>query len=59
MRRNSFLKQFLKDPRRKCTLFCKPESNSNFAVLSPQVIDGTKCSQDSFDICVNGHCLVS
>ena len=46
------------DPRRKCTLFCKPEDRSNFAVLSPQVIDGTKCSLDSDDICVNGFCLV-
>lgn len=46
------------DSRRKCTLFCKPDDKSNFAVLSPQVIDGTKCSPDSFDICVNGFCLV-
>ncbi len=58
--KNSKIILFLmfKDTRRKCTLFCKPDERSNFAVLSPQVIDGTKCSPDSFDICVNGFCLV-
>ncbi|RNA19970.1 A disintegrin and metallo ase with thrombospondin motifs 20, partial [Brachionus plicatilis] len=45
------------DPRRKCLLFCHIEEKSTFALLSPIVIDGTKCSLDSHDICVNGHCL--
>ena len=55
---NSWRAFYSQDPRRKCTLFCKPTNNSHFAVLSPLVTDGTKCSQDSFDICVNGYCLV-
>lgn len=36
---------------------CKPSDRSNFAVLGPKVIDGTKCGPDSFDICVNGLCM--
>jgi hypothetical protein len=49
---------YAQDPRRKCILLCKLEDRSNFAVLSPMVLDGTKCGFNSHDICVNGHCLV-
>lgn len=55
---NSWKAYYSQDPRRKCTLFCKPDGNSNFVVLKPHVIDGTKCSLDSTNICVNGYCLV-
>ena len=46
------------DPRRNCILFCKLEDRPNFAMLRPMVVDGTKCGLNTFDICVNGHCLV-
>lgn len=47
------------DQRKKCKLICKPNDRSNFAVLGSKVIDGTKCGPESFDICINGLCMVS
>ncbi|XP_067615530.1 A disintegrin and metalloproteinase with thrombospondin motifs 1 isoform X3 [Eurosta solidaginis] len=40
----------------KCKLFCRLEDNSAYFQLSDKVKDGTTCSLDSFDKCVNGIC---
>ncbi|XP_036343293.1 A disintegrin and metalloproteinase with thrombospondin motifs 20, partial [Rhagoletis pomonella] len=40
----------------KCKLFCRLEDNSAYFKLSDKVKDGTTCSFDSFDKCVNGIC---
>ncbi|XP_037955485.1 A disintegrin and metalloproteinase with thrombospondin motifs 20 isoform X2 [Teleopsis dalmanni] len=40
----------------KCKLFCRLEDNSAYFQLSDKVKDGTTCSFDSFDKCVNGIC---
>ncbi|XP_029407527.2 A disintegrin and metalloproteinase with thrombospondin motifs 9 isoform X2 [Bactrocera dorsalis] len=40
----------------KCKLFCRLEDNSAYFMLADKVKDGTTCSLDSFDKCVNGIC---
>ncbi|KAM7364624.1 ADAM metallopeptidase with thrombospondin type 1 motif A isoform 2-T6 [Cochliomyia hominivorax] len=40
----------------KCNLYCRVEGNAVYFRLSEKVIDGTTCSFDSFDKCVNGIC---
>ncbi|XP_030370453.1 A disintegrin and metalloproteinase with thrombospondin motifs 9 isoform X2 [Scaptodrosophila lebanonensis] len=40
----------------KCKLYCRMEDNSAYFQLSDKVRDGTTCSIDSFDKCVNGIC---
>jgi len=54
---NSWKAYHSPDPRKKCSLICMPEGSSNFAVLGHEVIDGTKCSPETDDVCVNGFCL--
>ena len=29
------------------------------AVLAPKVLDGTRCKEESLDMCINGQCVVS
>ncbi|KAL9889384.1 ADAM metallopeptidase with thrombospondin type 1 motif A isoform 2-T2 [Glossina fuscipes fuscipes] len=43
-------------PKEKCNLYCRAEGNTGYFRLSEKVIDGTTCSFDSFDKCVNGIC---
>ena len=31
----------------------------SYYLLKQKVIDGTPCAPDSYDICVNGKCMVS
>ncbi|XP_070557592.1 A disintegrin and metalloproteinase with thrombospondin motifs 9-like [Ptychodera flava] len=40
----------------RCKLFCRAVGMSSFYQLSKKVIDGTPCSPDSDDICVQGLC---
>ena len=43
-----------------CALVCHVEGQkSSFYRLATKVVDGTKCSPDSSDVCVNGRCVVS
>lgn len=40
-----------------CKLYCRAVGTSAYFVLKDKVIDGTPCSPDTFDMCVNGKCL--
>lgn len=42
-----------------CKLHCSDKKTGNYYQLKEKVLDGTPCSPDSYDICVNGKCLVS
>ncbi|KAF9413440.1 hypothetical protein HW555_008332, partial [Spodoptera exigua] len=39
-----------------CELACKPRDERFYYRHKPQVVDGTRCNDDSFDVCVNGVC---
>lgn len=40
----------------RCSLNCMPKGHFFFYSLADKVVDGTKCSMDSYDICVDGRC---
>ncbi|EDV93015.1 GH18512 [Drosophila grimshawi] len=40
----------------KCKLYCRLEDDSAYFLLKDMVRDGTTCTVDSFDKCVNGIC---
>ncbi|KAH8388555.1 hypothetical protein KR093_009637, partial [Drosophila rubida] len=40
----------------KCKLYCRLADDSAYFLLEDKVIDGTTCTVDSFDKCVNGIC---
>ncbi|XP_055377967.1 A disintegrin and metalloproteinase with thrombospondin motifs 9-like isoform X3 [Condylostylus longicornis] len=42
--------------RDECKLYCRAEGEPNYFQLADKVIDGTTCSYESFDKCVNGVC---
>lgn len=42
--------------KNRCRLYCRVAGSSAFYMLKKKVIDGTKCSPDSNNICVNGRC---
>ncbi|BFZ08740.1 hypothetical protein BsWGS_11778 [Bradybaena similaris] len=39
-----------------CKLYCSPGNSSTYYEFSKKVIDGTKCTPFTDDICVNGQC---
>ncbi|OTF83945.1 A disintegrin and metalloproteinase with thrombospondin motifs family protein, partial [Euroglyphus maynei] len=41
-----------------CALYCESNSGESHKLKS-RVIDGTPCTPESFDICVNGKCLMA
>lgn len=43
----------------ECKLYCRAQSTIHYFELSPKVIDGTSCSLDRFDKCVNGVCMAA
>lgn len=43
-------------PEDFCRLYCKPRRSQAYFNLKDKVIDGTKCGNHSFGICVNGIC---
>lgn len=49
----------------QCKLYCQVDdggqssSSPNFYRLKNKVIDGTKCTKDGSEICVNGICMVN
>ena len=43
----------------QCKLICKVAGSTAYYQLAKKVIDGTPCSHDKDDICVQGRCLVS
>lgn len=40
----------------RCRLYCRVEQSSAYYLLKDKVADGTVCSPDTDDICVNGIC---
>ena len=43
----------------QCKLICKVAGSTAYYQLAKKVIDGTPCSPEKDDICVQGRCLVS
>jgi a disintegrin and metalloproteinase with thrombospondin motifs 9 len=41
----------------ECKLFCRLEETSSYFELENRVIDGTPCSYNTFDKCINGVCV--
>lgn len=41
----------------ECKLFCRLEETSSYFELANRVIDGTPCSYNTFDKCINGACV--
>ncbi|XP_050542210.1 A disintegrin and metalloproteinase with thrombospondin motifs 20-like isoform X1 [Daktulosphaira vitifoliae] len=44
------------DGDERCKLYCRVSSSATYYQLKDKVVDGTPCSPDSYDICVNGRC---
>lgn len=42
-----------------CKLYCADSSSGRYFPLKPRVIDGTPCTPDSYDLCVNGRCMAA
>ena len=42
----------------RCVLNCMPKGENFFMQWASKVADGTRCSVDSYDICVDGKCEV-
>ncbi|XP_031637497.1 A disintegrin and metalloproteinase with thrombospondin motifs 9 isoform X2 [Contarinia nasturtii] len=40
----------------ECKLYCRVEKSNNYFLLNDKVKDGTSCSHESFNKCVNGIC---
>lgn len=40
----------------RCKLYCRVQNSSRYFLLKDKVVDGTRCSPDSFNKCVNGIC---
>lgn len=40
----------------RCKLFCRVSMSTAYYLLKDKVTDGTPCSPDKYDICVNGAC---
>ena len=55
---NMWKAYYSQDPKKNCHLMCKPEDSNNFVTFNSQVIDGTKCSPETNDVCVSGFCIV-
>lgn len=41
-----------------CKLYCNVVGTGAYYLLKQKVIDGTPCAPDSYDVCVNGKCMV-
>lgn len=46
------------DPLAPCALQCQAKDRSLTVELAPKVLDGTRCREDAFDMCINGICQV-
>ncbi|XP_037068676.1 A disintegrin and metalloproteinase with thrombospondin motifs 20-like [Pollicipes pollicipes] len=43
-------------PKDRCKLFCRVADSSAYYLLKDKVLDGTLCTPDTDDMCVNGAC---
>lgn len=46
------------DPSAPCALKCQAKGRSLTVELAPEVLDGTRCRADAFDMCISGVCQV-
>ncbi|XP_034880141.1 ADAMTS-like protein 3 isoform X2 [Mirounga leonina] len=46
------------DPAAPCALKCHARGQNLVVELAPKVLDGTRCSTDSLDMCISGICQV-
>lgn len=46
------------EPTDPCVLHCQAKSYGLKVVLGPTVLDGTRCRNQSQDMCINGRCRV-
>lgn len=51
-----YFSSFLVSNDDRCNLYCRATNTNSYFSLRDKVIDGTSCSPDSFDVCVNGQC---
>ena len=47
------------DPAAPCALRCQARGQNLVVELAPKVLDGTRCTADSLDMCISGICQVS
>ncbi|XP_052792523.1 ADAMTS-like protein 3 isoform X1 [Mya arenaria] len=53
----SFLWVPYHERKNPCALSCLAEGTNMVAILAPKVLDGTRCRDDSLDMCINGLCV--
>lgn len=46
------------DSKNPCALYCQAEGHDVIHRLANHVVDGTKCRNDSKDMCIDGKCWV-
>ena len=42
-----------------CSLGCMPKNEFFYNIFEEKVVDGTRCAADSYDMCVDGVCMVT
>lgn len=55
--RIEWIPRYVDDIKDRCKLICQVKNSDLFRYMGINVIDGTPCSPDLYDICVNGKCL--
>ncbi|XP_023221573.1 A disintegrin and metalloproteinase with thrombospondin motifs 6-like [Centruroides sculpturatus] len=48
---------FTADQVNSCSLYCQAVGYNFYVEQAVKVIDGTRCNQDSLDVCINGRCM--
>ena len=43
----------------ECELKCMPKNENFYVTFAKKVTDGTRCNDESLDVCINGTCTVS
>ena len=42
-----------------CSLSCMPKNEFFYQTFKEKVVDGTRCTEHSYDMCVDGVCMVN
>ena len=45
------------DKKDECKLYCRADKSSTYFALAPKVSDGTPCTYQEFNKCINGACI--
>ncbi|XP_017143471.2 A disintegrin and metalloproteinase with thrombospondin motifs 9 isoform X1 [Drosophila miranda] len=53
---SKWIPKYEREPSKQCKLFCRVDNSITYFKLKSKVADGTTCTVDSFDKCVNGIC---